>query len=127
FTAEDVLFSYNRQRTNDPAFVNSSLLRAITKIEAPDKFTVKITVGSPSADFILNIAAPQSVMVARELVEQKGDLKEGPMIGTGAFIIDKLDKVGTSVARRNPDYFLPGLPRIDTYTIQTFPTDSQTA
>ena len=34
--AEDVLFSYNRQRTKEPAYVNASILEGILRLEAPD-------------------------------------------------------------------------------------------
>jgi peptide/nickel transport system substrate-binding protein len=112
-TAEDVTYSYDRQRT--PGFPNASVLDAIAKAEATDKSTVKITLKQPSADFLLSLASPYSVIVAREVVDLKGDLKEGPMIGTGPFIADKIDPQGTSVFRRNLDYFLPGQPYLDGY------------
>src|SRR5207237_7194765 len=44
-----------------------------------------------------------------------GDLKEGPMIGTGPFIVEQIERNGTNIARRNPDYFIHGQPYIDTY------------
>src|SRR5262249_690676 len=113
--AEDVLFSYNRQRSREPGFVNASYLEGILKLEAPDKYTVKITLEKPAADFLVNIAAPQSFIIAREVVEQKGDLKEGPMIGSGRLVMEKVDGNGTDVAKRNPDYFLKGIPHVDRY------------
>lgn len=116
FVAEDVLYSYDRQRTK--GFPNADLLNPIVKIEAPDKYTVKLQIGSPSADFILNIAAPVSVIVAKEAVDLKGDLKQGPTIGTGAFIADKIDPTGTTVFLKNPDYFIKGLPYVDRYERQ---------
>src|SRR5438477_414925 len=102
-----------RQRTK--GYPNASILDAVSKVEAVDKSTVKITLNASSADFPLSIAAPQSLIVAREAVDLHGDLKDGPLIGTGAFIVDKTDPTGTSILRRNPDYFLPGLPYVDTY------------
>src|SRR5205085_1694277 len=84
-------------------WANASFLAAVDKIEAVDKYTLKLTALKPAADFLVDIAAPQSVIVAKELVEQKGDLKQGPMIGTGPFIVEKVDPNGTSSAVRNPD------------------------
>jgi ABC-type transport system substrate-binding protein len=115
FTSEDVLYSFNRQRTRDAAFVNASILQAVTRLEAPDRYTVRITVDKPSADFLINIALAQSLIIARETVDLKGDLKEGPMLGTGAFIMEKIEPQGTTRAVRNPDYFLPGQPYVDAY------------
>jgi peptide/nickel transport system substrate-binding protein len=111
--ADDVAYSFDRQRTK--GYPNASILDAVSKVEAVDKSTVRITLNASSADFPLSIAAPQSLIVAREAVDLHGDLKDGPLIGTGAFIVDKTDPTGTSILRRNPDYFLPGLPYVDTY------------
>jgi peptide/nickel transport system substrate-binding protein len=122
-TADDVIYSYDRQRTK--GYPNASILDSIAKMEAVDKATVRITTTAVAADFLLSLASPYSVLVAREAVELKGDLKEGPTIGTGPFILDKIDKNGTSVARRNPDYYLQGQPYIDTYEMAVVP-DAET-
>src|SRR5262249_11113359 len=60
-------------------------------------------------------SAPPSVIVAREAVELKGDLREGPLVGTGPFIGEEIDQNGTSIARRNPDFFIQGRPYINEY------------
>jgi peptide/nickel transport system substrate-binding protein len=121
FLAADVVYSLDRMRTKDPAFVNASVLQSIAKLEAPDKSTIKIAADKPSADFLLTVGSPLSVIVAKEAVDLKGDLKEGPMVGTGAFIVEKLDPQGTSTARRNPEYFLSGLPYVDRYEYTVVP------
>jgi ABC-type transport system substrate-binding protein len=111
-TAEDVVYSYERQRTK--GFANASLLDALAKAEAVDKLTPKLTISAPSADFLISVAAPQSPILAKETVEAAGgELKEGPLVGSGAFILEKAVKNGTSTLHRNPDYFLPGLPYLD--------------
>jgi peptide/nickel transport system substrate-binding protein len=117
--AEDVAYSFNRQRTQ--GYPNASILDAVAKLEVVDKGTLKITANGPSADFLINIAAPQSVIVPYEVVDLKGDLRQGPLIGTGAFIVETTDPNGTSVARRNPDYFVAGQPYIDTYQFIAVP------
>src|SRR5205085_1967064 len=104
--AEDVLYSFNRQMTKDPVYVNASLLAGLAKLEAPDRSTIKLTLDRPSADFLLGVASPQTVVIAKEAVDVKGDLKTGPMIGTGPFIIEKTDPNGTNLGHRNPDYFV---------------------
>src|SRR5439155_10309493 len=44
----------------------------------------------------------------------KGDLKEGPTIGSNAFIGEKWEPNSVARLRKNPDYFLPGIPYVDT-------------
>jgi peptide/nickel transport system substrate-binding protein len=121
--AEDIVYSFGRQRT--AGFPNASILDGLAKIEAVDRATVKLTTSAPAADFLINVAAPYSLIVAKEAVDLKGDLKEGPLVGTGPFIVESTDPRGTSVARRNPDYFIPGQPFIDGYEYIVIP-DAQT-
>lgn len=118
--ADDIIYSYNRQRTK--GYPNADILTGILKLEAPDPSTLKITVDKPSADFLINLASSQSPIVSREAVELKGDLKEGPMVGTGPLIVEQANPQGTSAARRNPDYYVPGQPYIDRYE-HTFVAD----
>jgi peptide/nickel transport system substrate-binding protein len=112
---EDVRYSYDRQRTK--GFANASFLEAIAKLEVIDPSTLRIVTAAPAADFLVNIAAPQSVIVAREAVELAGDLKAGPLIGSGPFIVSKEDPNGTSLAVRNPDFYFAGLPYVDAYEL----------
>ncbi|MEI4878468.1 ABC transporter substrate-binding protein, partial [Klebsiella pneumoniae] len=63
-TADDVIYSYDRQRTK--GYPNASILDSIAKMEAVDKATVKITTTAVAADFLLSLASPYSVLVARE-------------------------------------------------------------
>jgi peptide/nickel transport system substrate-binding protein len=108
--ASDVVYSFNRQIGEK---VNAGFLGALTKIEAPDKYTVKITVSKPDVEYPLWLADGRNKIVAREAVDLKGDLKEGPTIGSGPFILEKWDKNVLTALVKNPDYFLKGLPYID--------------
>src|SRR6266567_422362 len=42
-TADDIVWSLERARTDDPKFYSRSLLTLVDKIEAPDKSTIRIT------------------------------------------------------------------------------------
>jgi ABC-type transport system substrate-binding protein len=55
------------------------------------------------------------VIVAREAVAVNGDLMNGPTIGTGPWISTSFEKGQRFTAKRNPDYFVKGLPYIDTF------------
>jgi peptide/nickel transport system substrate-binding protein len=118
-TMDDILYSLDRIRT--PGFPNATTLAAVSKVEAVDRSTLKITLKQPSADFLVNLGFYANAIIAKEVVDQKGDLKEGPAIGTGLFIVDQLDKQGTSTLKRNPDYFISGRPYIDTYSYTNLP------
>ena len=55
-TAEDVAFSLERVRSNDPRFQNRSLIDSVGKIEAPNATTVKLTLKQPDASVLNNLA-----------------------------------------------------------------------
>jgi peptide/nickel transport system substrate-binding protein len=110
--ADDIAYSF--QRIIDGK-ANASYMAGVTKIEAPDKSILRMTLDRPNADFLWNIASPYCKVVAKEAVDLKGDLKEGPMIGTGAWIFDHWDKGQATYMKRNPDYYIKGRPYLDSF------------
>lgn len=111
FTADDVVYSLNRIRT--PGWVHAFMLEVADKIEAVDKYTVKITTKEPSASFLNFVANGYISMVAKEAVDPVQGLRTGPTIGTGAFILDFFDpNIGVHL-KKNPDFYEPGLPYLD--------------
>ena len=114
-TAEDVVYSYNRQRTT--GFPNAPLLQNLERVEAEGPYALKISLkpGFPDADFLVSLADGHTKVVAREAVELNGDLKQGPVIGTGPWIWKSTEDDIGSVFERNPDYFEAGLPFLDEF------------
>jgi len=113
-TAEDVVYSMERFRTvkGNP---QNYLLSAVDKIEAPDRYTVKVTLREPYVWFPDIVANPMTgAIVARECVDKFGDLKKWEAtVGTGPWMLDSYrPNFGMSLTR-NPQYFIPGLPAID--------------
>ena len=108
--AEDVVFSYERQRT--AGWANAPLLQNMESVEAEGRYTLKITLnrGFPDADFLVSLADGHTKVVAKEAVEVNGDLKEGPVIGSGPWIWKSTQTDIGTVFERNPDYFEDGLP-----------------
>ncbi len=117
-TAQDVVFSYARQKNED--FPNASILRNLETAVAEDDRTLLITVNPefPDADFLAALADGHSKIVAPEAVELNGDLINGPVIGTGPWIWDEEGSVSgvASVFKRNPHYFEEDLPFLDRLT-----------
>ena len=117
-TAQDVVFSYERQKTE--GFANASILRNMESIVAENDRTLLITVNPkfPDADFLAALADGHSKVVAPEAVELNGDLINGPVIGTGPWVWDWEESISgvASVFNRNPDYFEESLPFLDRLT-----------
>jgi len=113
-TADDVVFSVNHFLTVK-GNANAYMLKAVDKVEAPDKYTVKFTLKEPFVWFLDMLSNPHAVaIVAKEVVEKYGDLKKWEsVIGTGPWMLDSYrPNVGLTYVR-NPNYFVQGLPYID--------------
>jgi peptide/nickel transport system substrate-binding protein len=114
--ADDLVYSYERLRT--PGWPNASLFSSIGEIEAPGPHSLRVTLASADADALLSLADGHGKIVAREVVEQHQDLRDGPVIGTGAWLWEGTETgVGTTLSR-NPDYFETGLPFLDELAIK---------
>jgi peptide/nickel transport system substrate-binding protein len=112
--AEDVRYSFQRQLDLK---VTSGSLPQIAKMEVVDPNTFKITAPKPDADFLVSIPNSTNKVIPKESVDLKGDLKEGPVIGSGAWINVDYQKDKVATLRKNPDYYFPGFPRVDTIDI----------
>jgi peptide/nickel transport system substrate-binding protein len=111
FTAEDAVYSITRMKTK--GFATAPTFAIVDRAEAVDPLTVRLRLTGPDADLLSNLGNPYAKMVAREAVELKGDLKEGPTIGTAPWVLERDEPNGGSYLVRNPVYFLKGLPYAD--------------
>ena len=113
-TAEDVKYSFDRYlapATNNP---NRANLEEIDKVEAVDRYTVRVTLKAPFAWFLDAVASTTAWIVAHEVVEQHGDLKRPEAcIGTGPWMLQRYEPNVRLSWARHPDYFVPGLPYVD--------------
>jgi ABC-type transport system substrate-binding protein len=112
-TASDVVFSLNRFRSDDARFINRSLLSSVDKIEAVNTSTVRITTRSPDVTLLMNLADVQMAILNPEVAEKAGKFATvDTAVGTGAFILQSSDDTVAHLVR-NPDYWKPGLPYLD--------------
>ena len=114
--ADDILFSYERLRT--PGWPSAPLFSSIGAIKALGPYTLRVELASADADALMSLADGHTKIIAREAVEQFGDLRDSPVIGTGPWVWEETTAgVGTSF-RRNPNYFEDGLPFLDQLQIK---------
>ena len=112
-TAEDVKFTYERF-LNLKGNANRPVLEMIDKVEAVDKHTVKFTLKEPNAWFVDRLASTSTWIVAKEVVDQQGDLKKWEsVIGTGPWMFQRYEPNVRMSFVRNPNYFMPNLPYAD--------------
>ena len=79
--------------------------------------SLRLDLGLPDADALLSLADGHAKVVAAEVVERFGDLKDSPVIGTGPWIWDETGEAGEITFKRNTGYFAPGLPFLDEFVV----------
>jgi peptide/nickel transport system substrate-binding protein len=110
--AQDVKYSLER-------FAAKSGFRArfddIDRIEVVDDFTVKLVTKHPFAPLLAQLASPShNVIFPKEAEDQYGDFnKAEAAIGTGPFILERYERGVKLIFKRNPDYYIKGLPYVD--------------
>ncbi|NIS61165.1 MAG: hypothetical protein GTO13_10825 [Proteobacteria bacterium] len=113
FTSEDVKFSYERiidPKTGSPV---AKMLKALKKVEALDKYTVKLTLKETSPDFLRFVAFPRNTAILpKDEVLKRGTMQKA-MIGTGPFKLKEYKHGVGATFVRNPDYWDKPLPYLD--------------
>ncbi len=115
FTASDVLFTFQRVFSN--GFTGKFGLGPIdlAKTKALDPHTVLVQLTKPFSSFAEQLAAFwYNLYIAPE------GFSPAKPVGTGAFVYQSFTPGQRSVFTRNPHYWKPGLPHVDTLTIIDF-------
>jgi peptide/nickel transport system substrate-binding protein len=115
FTADDVVFSFQRILTND--FSGSNGLGPVDAkgIKALDKLTVLVPMTQPFASFVEQLAAFWFYLYIAPV-----GFNPAKPNGTGPFVFQSFTPGQRSVFTRNPHYWKTGLPYVDTLTIIDF-------
>jgi peptide/nickel transport system substrate-binding protein len=122
-TARDVKYSLER-------FAAKSGFRSrfddVERIEVVDDYTVKIITKHPFAPMLINLATPSyCVILPKEVEEKYGDFnKAEAAIGTGPFTLESYERGIKLVFKRNPDFYVKGLPYLDGVEWQVTPDAS---
>ncbi len=109
-TADDVKYSFDMYKKS-PA--ESSLFDSVQKVEATDKYTVKVYLTGPNPDFIIETPAEVYIVIQpHEVADRDGDFKK-TMVGTGPFQVKQIIGKDQIIYERNPGYFVPDAPLLD--------------
>jgi peptide/nickel transport system substrate-binding protein len=101
FSSKDVMASFKRIRT-DKESLQAPNLQNIREMEAPDDFSVVITLKKPDANALEDIN--NRVIMKQAAAEKMGEA-DGSPIGTGPFKFVSWERGGQFVLRRNENYW----------------------
>jgi peptide/nickel transport system substrate-binding protein len=111
--AEDVKFTFDRFMT-EKANALRYMLEPVDSIEVLDRYTVQFRLKEPYVWLVNMLAHPRMWIIAREVVQQFGDLKRAEnAIGTGPFLLERYEPNVKTVFMRHPAYFLKNQPYVD--------------
>src|SRR5271168_3312874 len=117
FDASDVVFTFKRILDKDVGSVLRVNFSIVDSIEAVDPLTVRFNLSIPYADLPAAAAAYQAAIVSESTLDT---LTTNP-IGTGPFRFVEYRPGDQLVMERNPDYFVPGVPRLERVIIRIIP------
>jgi peptide/nickel transport system substrate-binding protein len=112
-SSNDVAYSWQRQRYLK---LNAGFLYPVDRWETPDATTFRVLLSRPDSDLFVDIGDIHNRVIAHEVIETKGDLKEWRPVGSGAWMVKEFTAGSQWVWQRNPDYYLSGQPYLDSYT-----------
>jgi peptide/nickel transport system substrate-binding protein len=123
FTADDAAYSIKRA-ANKATSSYSNDFSSLDKVEAVDKYTLKLTLKNPVAGFLGYVANINGGnMVCKKAAEEMGDGFSKKPIGTGPFMFAEYQPQQFVRLVANKQYFR-GAPQIDEIIYRYIPSDS---
>ena len=120
FTSEDVLFTYNTVTDPKVPTPYASEYGPVLSVEAPDKYTVRVTYSEPYAPAIESWGMgiiPKHILQGRDVTLE--EYNRNP-VGTGPYKLKEWVTGQKIVLEANEDYF-EGKPGIDRYIMRVVP------
>jgi len=119
-TAEDVQRSIQRVKDPATAAFRQADMRLVDAVTAVNANTVRISLSAPNASFPALLAGV--FIIAPESIESNGKITRP--IGTGPFQFAEWQPGDRLVLRRFPQYWQPGLPKVDSVIVRMMSDDT---
>lgn len=118
FTSSDVKAKFERAVDPESGHTNAHYYEQIEAIETPDAHTVVFRMTNPDAEFLYNLARPDSVIFPKDSAQEMGT----EPIGTGPFRLKTWARGSHITLERFEQYYEADLPYLDEVTFR-FITD----
>ncbi len=119
--AEAVIFNYRRYQDPANTFGSIGSVTQITKMAATNPTTVVFTLGQANGSFPIVLAEAAGMMASPTAIRAGVAAFGQKPIGAGAFILKEWVRDSHTTFVRNPNYFDPKLPYLDTVTFRILP------
>ncbi len=122
-TAADIVFSldYFANPKLDETAVLSGGFKSASIVNAS---TVKMTLSAPTPGILYNLSIFDAMIVPKNLVTKQGTSFWNHPVGTGPFMLSKWVRGSSITFVRNPYYWEPGLPYLNSVTYQYASSDN---
>ena len=107
-TTDDVIFTFNRLKDKTIGAATADLYANISQIKAPDASHVQFILAKPNPDLPADLGDYHSAVVDSTVKDFKTTFN-----GTGPFIMDKFSAEDRATYKRNPNYWMSGMPYLD--------------
>lgn len=108
FTADDVVWTFDRLRDPKVDSPTKDLYSNIESIEATGRFEVTFTLKEPNPFFLYDISDNHALILKENSPEPGADF-----MGTGPFKLSSYNPEDRLIVEANEDYFLEGKPKIE--------------
>lgn len=138
FDAEAVVYNFNRwmdpkhpQHKGDFGYYaymfggfKGDQGHVIKEVVAKDKYTVEFHLNFPQAPFLNNLAMSPFGIASPAAIEKYGEKFGENPVGTGPFKFVEWKKGDSITLEKNPNYWKPGLPKLDKVIFRSIPDNS---
>ena len=122
-TSEDVKYSLERILNEETAAAARSYFTGITSIDTPDANTVVLHLSEANPALLASMTGPNAAIIDSKAVIGGADPAKVD-VGSGAFTLGEWLPNEKLVLNANPNYWVAGLPYLDSIEFRTIPDES---
>lgn len=124
-TSEDVAFSIMTIKANHPF---KTMFAPVKEVETPDPQTAVIKLEHPHPALLLCMSPALCPILPKHVFGEVKDIRDTPLnskpVGSGPFMFESFTPGQSIVLKKNPNFFLKGLPYLDKIIINIIPDPS---